>query len=135
MPRLLLMASVALVAPGVGLAQDRVNRLEAIEVVASSPLDAPDTGAERGKYPAGVTVVSGVELAETRQGDLAQALVRDAGMGRLRMEHEESRDEGSRESAPRETLERRHDTRSHSRYGNAPVPLRGHRARRWHQHG
>ncbi|MFO1134996.1 MAG: TonB-dependent receptor [Rhodoblastus sp.] len=80
MSRLWLVAGFAIIAPGVSLAQapGRVNRLDAIEVVVSSPLDAPDTGVERMKYPGGVTTVSAAELADTRQGDLAQALERRA---------------------------------------------------------
>ena len=59
-------------------AQGPVVTLDAIEVVPSSPLAAPDTGAERVKYPAAATTLNAADLAATQQGGVAQALDRHA---------------------------------------------------------
>ena len=75
-----LLAATLVVCPALALAQSQggVVTLDAIEVLPSSPLAAPDTGAERAKYPGGAISVSGADLAETRQPELAQALERRA---------------------------------------------------------
>lgn len=80
MSRPSLLATAAVLAPlaAAAQAQGPVVTLDAIEVISSSPLAAPDTGAERTKYPAGVSTVSGADIAETRQPELAQALDRRA---------------------------------------------------------
>lgn len=80
MSRIWLLATVAVVWPVAAMAQTQapVVTLDAIEVVPSSPLAAPDTGAERVKYPGAANSVTAADLAETRQPDLAQALDRRA---------------------------------------------------------
>ncbi len=78
--RVALLATVAVAWPlaAVAQTQGRVVTLDAIEVVPSSPLAAPDTGAERAKYPAAVSSVSADDLSAAAQPGLAQALDRRA---------------------------------------------------------
>ncbi len=77
MRRILILATTAALSPSLAMAQ-KVERLEEIEVIATSPLAAPDTGAERAKVPAAVHTIDSREIAETRQPDLALALARRA---------------------------------------------------------
>ncbi len=76
--RVSMLATVAVVISSSAFAQASVVTLDAIEVVPSSPLAAPDTGAERAKYPAAATTIGASDLADTRQPELAQALERRA---------------------------------------------------------
>jgi iron complex outermembrane recepter protein len=75
-------AIVALVAvgltPAVAGAQTRgkTEQLEQIEIVADSPLAAPDTGMERAKISTSVETLSAGEIADTRAADIATALER-----------------------------------------------------------
>ena len=78
MVRVSMLATVAVVISSSAFAQASVVTLDAIEVVPSSPLAAPDTGAERAKYPAAATTIGASDLADTRQPELAQALERRA---------------------------------------------------------
>jgi iron complex outermembrane recepter protein len=58
--------------------QGRAERLETIEVVATSPLEAPDSGVERAKISSSVHTYDAQAIAETRQSGVAEALARRA---------------------------------------------------------